>query len=80
MQAIISLITEPDGPLESDFSYENVYIGTDAYSSGESDELTFDRGDLVYVLQKVNTNWWIGCLDMKVGFVPSNLLIAGFAH
>jgi len=71
---------KPDVPAEDDFSYENVYIGTKPYVAKEEDELAFNRGDLIYILQKVNSNWWIGCMDKKVGLVPSDLLIAGFAH
>ena len=71
---------EPDEPAEDDFSYDNVYIGTQDRPANESDELGFKRGDIIYILQKIDPNWWIGCLQNKVGLVPSNLLTEGFAH
>ena len=76
---ILNLL-EPKVPSEDEFLYENVYIGTKPYAAKEADQLAFNHGDLIYILQKVNANWWIGCMDKKVGLVPSNLLIAGFAH
>ncbi|XP_065066214.1 uncharacterized protein LOC135692106 isoform X2 [Rhopilema esculentum] len=71
---------EEEGPSEDAFSYDNVYIGTDNHTAAESDELEFKCGDLIYVLEKINPNWWIGCKEDKVGLVPSYLLMAGFAH
>eukprot|EP00794_Sanderia_malayensis_P008820 gene8820-9765_t len=68
------------GPAESDFSYDNVYIGTVNFQSTEADELTFERGDLIYILEKINPHWWVGCLNDKTGLVKSNVLIPGFAH
>ena len=77
---ILFLSLDPDEPAEDDFSYDNVYIGTEDRSANESDELGFKRGDIIYILQKIDPNWWIGCLQNKVGLVPSNLLTEGFAH
>lgn len=68
------------GPSEADFSYEHVYIGTANCQANEADELAFNRGDVIYILSKVDPHWWIGYLGEKVGLVPSELMIAGFAH
>ena len=74
------IILVSTGPSEADFSYEHVYIGTANCQANEADELAFNRGDVIYILSKVDPHWWIGYLGEKVGLVPSELMIAGFAH
>ena len=43
-------------------------------------ELAFNRGDIMYILEKVNVDWWLAFLDGKIGLVPSNHLTTAFAY
>ncbi|XP_071108291.1 osteoclast-stimulating factor 1-like [Haliotis cracherodii] len=42
------------------------------YDAQQNDELTFDEGDLLYILDKTDTSWWKAKCGSKVGLIPSN--------
>lgn len=43
------------------------------YNATRSDELTFDEGDLLYIIDKSNANgWWKARVGDKTGLIPSN--------
>ena len=38
----------------------------------QSDELTFDEGDLLYILDMSNPDWWKAKCGSNTGLIPSN--------
>jgi len=44
------------------------------YVANEADELSFKEGDIVYVLDMSDTDWWKARIKGKEGQVPSNYL------
>jgi len=44
------------------------------YSAEEEDELSFQAGDMIYVLDSSDADWWRARVKGKEGLVPSNLL------
>jgi myosin-1 len=45
-----------------------------AYNANEADELTFNAGDIIYVISKDDSGWWTGVKqgEQKKGLFPSN--------
>ncbi|OUM68513.1 hypothetical protein PIROE2DRAFT_65913 [Piromyces sp. E2] len=45
-----------------------------AYQASEADELTFNAGDIIYVISKDESGWWTGVKqgEQKKGLFPSN--------
>ncbi|XP_071950556.1 rho guanine nucleotide exchange factor 6-like isoform X2 [Antedon mediterranea] len=43
-----------------------------AYKATSTDELNFNKGDIVMVTQQVEGGWWEGTLNSKTGWFPSN--------
>ncbi|XP_077991283.1 jouberin-like [Glandiceps talaboti] len=61
----------PMQPLK-DIRYRRVVAMYD-YQAQRSDELTFNRGDLITVLYQDSENWWMGeTLNGQQGYFPSN--------
>ncbi|XP_037266832.1 src kinase-associated phosphoprotein 1 [Falco rusticolus] len=60
--------------------YANYYQGMWDCISEHPDELSFRRGDLIYILSKeYNTyGWWVGELNDAVGIVPRDYLVAAY--
>uniref|UniRef100_A0A669F8T1 Src kinase-associated phosphoprotein 1 n=1 Tax=Oreochromis niloticus TaxID=8128 RepID=A0A669F8T1_ORENI len=56
--------------------YSNYYQGLWDCQGDESDELTFERGDLIYIISKEYNihGWWVGELNGTVGIVPKDFL------
>lgn len=56
--------------------YSNYYQGLWDCQGDESDELTFQRGDLIYIISKEYNihGWWVGELNGTVGIVPKDFL------
>ncbi|XP_064780103.1 src kinase-associated phosphoprotein 1-like [Oncorhynchus masou masou] len=56
--------------------YANYYQGLWDCEADETDELAFQRGDLIYIVSKeYNINgWWVGELNGTVGIVPKDFL------
>ncbi|XP_046543039.1 osteoclast-stimulating factor 1-like [Haliotis rubra] len=42
------------------------------YEAQQNDELTFDEGDLLYIIDKTDSSWWKAKCGGKVGLIPSN--------
>jgi len=52
-----------------------------AYVAEEEDELSFDEGDLLYILDSTSDpSWWRVRIKGKEGMVPSNLVSSGGAQ
>uniref|UniRef100_A0A8C3SCN0 Src kinase-associated phosphoprotein 1 n=1 Tax=Chelydra serpentina TaxID=8475 RepID=A0A8C3SCN0_CHESE len=60
--------------------YANYYQGLWDCSSNQPDELSFQRGDIIYILSKEYNmyGWWIGELNSEVGIVPKEYLTAAY--
>ena len=44
------------------------------FASEEESSLSFDEGDIIRVLTKLDSGWWDGFLDGKRGWFPSNFV------
>ncbi|GAB1606713.1 osteoclast-stimulating factor 1-like [Argonauta hians] len=42
------------------------------YNARRDDELTFEEGDVIYITEQSDSNWWKGKCGTKVGLIPSN--------
>lgn len=42
------------------------------YEAATDDELTFNEGDIIFIVQKDQAGWWEGELNGKKGWVPAN--------
>ncbi|XP_030364896.1 src kinase-associated phosphoprotein 1 isoform X2 [Strigops habroptila] len=67
----------PEGPWQD---YAHYYRGLWDCSSEHPDELSFHRGDLIYILSKEYNmyGWWVGELNNVVGIVPKDYLAAAY--
>ena len=46
------------------------------FTAQDNDELTFQAGDWITVLDKSNANWWKGQVHGCIGIFPSNYVSA----
>ncbi|XP_053218248.1 src kinase-associated phosphoprotein 1 isoform X1 [Podarcis raffonei] len=60
--------------------YVNYYQGLWDCAGGHPDELSFQRGDLIYILSKEYNmyGWWVGELNSMVGIVPKEYLMPAY--
>ncbi|ETE71372.1 Src kinase-associated phosphoprotein 1, partial [Ophiophagus hannah] len=60
--------------------YANYYQGLWNCTGGHPDELSFQRGDLIYIISKEYNmyGWWVGELNNMVGIVPRNYLMPAY--
>ncbi|KAM3591375.1 uncharacterized protein V6R79_000978 [Siganus canaliculatus] len=60
--------------------YANYYQGLWDCEADEPDELTFQRGDLIYIVSKEYNihGWWVGELNGIVGIVPKDFLYPAY--
>ena len=42
------------------------------YNADKEDELTFQEGQIIYVLKKNDDGWWEGVMDGITGLFPGN--------
>ncbi|KAM4031790.1 src kinase-associated phosphoprotein 1 isoform 1-T1 [Anomaloglossus baeobatrachus] len=65
---------------ESVINYADYYQGLWNCKSDKSDELSFQRGDIIRILSKEYNayGWWVGELDGIIGIVPKEYLQAAF--
>ncbi|KAG9474005.1 hypothetical protein GDO78_004356 [Eleutherodactylus coqui] len=65
---------------ESVINYADYYQGLWNCKSDKSDELSFQRGDIIRILSKEYNayGWWVGELDGMIGIVPKEYLQAAF--
>lgn len=76
-------MSKPAPPVAVDKStdYQNFYQGLWDCSGDHPDELSFKRGDAIYILSKEyqNFGWWIGERDGNIGIVPKDYLMELYA-
>ncbi|XP_007420215.2 src kinase-associated phosphoprotein 1 [Python bivittatus] len=60
--------------------YANYYQGLWDCTGGRPDELSFQRGDLIYIISKEYNmyGWWVGELNNMVGIVPRDYLMPAY--
>lgn len=46
----------------------------------DEQDLAFNAGDIMYILDKIDADWWLGYLNGNVGLVPSNRLTTAFVN
>lgn len=46
-----------------------------SYKGAHNDELTFKKGDVIALTQKVEGGWWEGTLGDTTGWFPANYVI-----
>ncbi|XP_069807931.1 src kinase-associated phosphoprotein 1 [Dendropsophus ebraccatus] len=65
---------------ETVINYADYYQGLWNCKSDKSDELSFQRGDIIRILSKEYNayGWWVGELDGMIGIVPREYLQAAF--
>ncbi|XP_039595816.1 src kinase-associated phosphoprotein 1 isoform X1 [Polypterus senegalus] len=65
---------------ESSVDYANYYQGMWDCTGDQSDELSFKRGDLIYILSKEYNiyGWWVGELNGNIGIVPKDFLTTAY--
>lgn len=63
---------------EEDF--ENMFIGKWDCTGDNEKELSFKKGDIVYIINRDfdDKSWWVGELNGKFGLVPKNYLTAAY--
>ena len=63
---------------EEDF--ENIYLGNWDCKGDNPSELTFKRGDIIYILSRGfdEKSWWVGELNGKFGLVPKTFLTPAY--
>ncbi|XP_065660094.1 src kinase-associated phosphoprotein 2 isoform X6 [Hydra vulgaris] len=63
---------------EKGFSINNVWIGMFDCDGESSQDLSFKRGDIIYIYAEIDINWSMGYLNGKTGLVPNNYLTDAF--
>ncbi|KAJ3129049.1 Osteoclast-stimulating factor 1 [Nowakowskiella sp. JEL0407] len=62
----------PPRPSRKDVKEISVVQALYSYAPQNQDELEFDEGDILYVVNKNDPNWWMCRKGEKQGLVPSN--------
>ncbi|XP_030012837.1 src kinase-associated phosphoprotein 2 isoform X2 [Sphaeramia orbicularis] len=79
----VDLSSKPAPPVAVDKStdYQNYYQGLWDCIGDRPDELSFKRGDAIYILSKdyQNFGWWVGEKNGAIGIVPKDYLIELYA-
>ena len=42
------------------------------YQQDKDDELSFNEGQVIYVIRKNDDGWWEGCMEGMTGLFPGN--------
>ncbi|XP_063054001.1 src kinase-associated phosphoprotein 2 [Engraulis encrasicolus] len=73
--------TPPSNPVSKACDYPNYYQGMWDCTGEKPDELTFRRGDTIYILSRVyqEYGWWVGELKGSIGIVPKDYLMELYA-
>ncbi|XP_039974901.1 src kinase-associated phosphoprotein 2 isoform X2 [Xiphias gladius] len=71
----------PPAPVDKSTDYQNYYQGLWDCAGDHPDELSFKRGDSVYILSKEyqSFGWWVGEKNGNIGIVPKDYLMALYA-
>ncbi|KAM6994256.1 src kinase-associated phosphoprotein 2 isoform 2-T2 [Tautogolabrus adspersus] len=79
----LDLASKPAPPAAVDKStdYQNYYQGLWDCVADQPDELSFKRGDAIYILSKEyqNYGWWVGEKSGAIGIVPKEYLLELYA-
>ncbi|XP_060906781.1 src kinase-associated phosphoprotein 2 isoform X2 [Labrus mixtus] len=79
----VDLASKPAPPVAVDKStdYQNHYQGLWDCVADQPDELSFKRGDAIYILSKEyqNYGWWVGEKSGAIGIVPKEYLMELYA-
>ncbi|KAJ3597545.1 hypothetical protein NHX12_001068 [Muraenolepis orangiensis] len=72
---------QPPVSVDKSTDYPNYYQGMWDCIGDQSDELSFKRGDAIYILSKEyqNFGWWVGEFKGSVGIVPKDFLMQLYA-
>ncbi|KAM6967955.1 src kinase-associated phosphoprotein 2 [Aplochiton taeniatus] len=67
----------PANPVNKATDYPNYFQGMWDCVGDHADELSFKRGDSIYILSKEyqNFGWWVGEMKGSIGIVPKDFLI-----
>ncbi|RVE62562.1 hypothetical protein OJAV_G00158490 [Oryzias javanicus] len=67
----------PPAPVDKSTNYQNYYQGLWDCDGDHPDELSFKRGDAIYILSKEYSNfgWWVGEKNGAIGIVPKDYLL-----
>ncbi|XP_047139377.1 osteoclast-stimulating factor 1 [Hydra vulgaris] len=69
----MSIPNRPAPPPPSRPGHVQVVKAIYAYSATRGDELSFEEGDLLYIIDKTQSNgWWKARVGNKTGLIPSN--------
>ena len=51
-----------------------IYVGKYDYDTRTDDDLSFKKGDQMYIISTDDGDWWFACLkdSGKEGYIPSN--------
>ncbi|KAF3839851.1 hypothetical protein F7725_018568 [Dissostichus mawsoni] len=71
----------PPAAVDKSTDYPNFYQGLWDCSGDQPDELTFKRGDAIYILSKEyqSCGWWVGEKNGSIGIVPKDYLMELYA-
>ncbi|KAM4601492.1 src kinase-associated phosphoprotein 2 [Polymixia lowei] len=71
----------PPAAVKKSTDYQNYYQGLWDCTGDQPDELSFKRGDPIYILSKEyqNFGWWVGEMKGSVGIVPKDYLMELYA-
>ncbi|XP_029307190.1 src kinase-associated phosphoprotein 2 [Cottoperca gobio] len=77
----VSKPAPPPAAVDKSTDYPNFYQGLWDCAGDYPDELSFKRGDPIYILSKEyqNFGWWIGEKDGSIGIVPKEFLMELYA-
>ncbi|XP_024122685.1 src kinase-associated phosphoprotein 2 [Oryzias melastigma] len=67
----------PPAPVDKSTNYQNYYQGLWDCDGDQPDELSFKRGETIYILSKDygNFGWWVGEKNGAIGIVPKDYLL-----
>ncbi|XP_069093644.1 src kinase-associated phosphoprotein 1 isoform X1 [Pleurodeles waltl] len=73
-------VEDKDEAGDAAYDYSSYYQGLWDCHGAYTDELSFQRGDLIRILSKEYNNhgWWIGELHGEIGIVPKEYLMAAY--
>ncbi|XP_049903553.1 src kinase-associated phosphoprotein 2 [Epinephelus moara] len=77
----VSKHAPPPASVDKSTDYPNFYQGLWDCTGDHPDELSFKRGDAIYILSKEyqNFGWWVGEKNGTVGIVPKDFLMELYA-
>ncbi|XP_048576347.1 formin-like protein 5 isoform X1 [Nematostella vectensis] len=75
---VSTLVEEPAQVID----YASIYQAKWDVKADDEDELEFSRGDLIYIYEKANSDWWVGSKYKPQGYsiklVPSNYIMRAY--